>query len=316
MEQAVDHRANLASRLKDIVAGHGGAIVRMPSSTRDRIYLRCEKGHTWSTKAASILYEGTWCPHCAKKRLVVERVNALAAVVGLEVVSIPDTHSGIHIKLKCPIHGEFERSWQRFRACAGCPECGYVHDVQASADVDPGLQALASKHDGQCLLGPYCDGYAVWQCEKGHVFERSIAAVEADKFCDTCMRAAGAAPRQALTSRAEVLEKFRRKVREKGGVVIDIPSESSRTAVVECAEGHQWKPWIANVLYKGTWCKACKDERAKRAGLKNRLAIADKYGLTLVSSDNGKHIWACPKGHEFERTISEVEEEQGCPICR
>ncbi len=290
-----------------------GVIRRLPTSTRDRIELQCEAGHVWTTKAASVLYEGTWCPQCSKNRLVADRVNSLASILNLDVVSIPENHSGVMLKLKCSVHGVFDRAWRLFRACAGCRECGFEHIAWGHGEVEESSKKIAEKNNGHCLVDSHCEGYAVWQCEEGHVFERSFASVAQGKFCETCMRSSDTMPTRP--KRDDVLNSFREKVAELGGVVIGISADDPRRAVVECGAGHQWTPWISNVLYKGTWCKECKNQRAKAKGLKHRLEVADRYGLTLVRSENGKHSWSCENGHEFECTIGELEATLHCPLC-
>ena len=86
-----------------------------------------------------------------------------------------------------------------------------------------------------------------------------------------------------------------------------------------CPEGHEWQASLANVT-RGQGCPECVSKRARRVGLAEMLAVAEKKGGKCLSSDyrniHSKLEWECSAGHRWVATPSRVMHSGSrCPMC-
>ena len=86
-----------------------------------------------------------------------------------------------------------------------------------------------------------------------------------------------------------------------------------------CPEGHEWQASLA-YLTRGQGCPQCVSKRARRVGLTEMLALAEKKGGKCLSTDyrniHSKLEWECSAGHKWVATPSRVMHSGSwCPMC-
>ena len=114
-------------------------------------------------------------------------------------------------------------------------------------------------------------------------------------------------------------ERARAMVAARGGTIVEGPAGTgnARHFVVRCAEGHVWKPRVAN-LANGSWCPGCYGNVPDTLENMHKIA-ADRGGRCLSDEYRGSstHLsWECALGHKWDATPRNVRSlGSWCPAC-
>jgi hypothetical protein len=158
------------------------------------------------------------------------------------------------------------------------------------------------------------------KCSEGHLFEIAPTHVVSGKWCKKCYLKK---IRETPTELVSVGE-LRALAKQRKGVLVS-------RVVKRVEEPLIWKCNIHKVLWsasaysirKGSWCKICGHERAKkkiRKGLMAMKVLAESRGGRCLSKSyvnmSTKLDWECEKGHGWSATPSNiVHRKSWCPIC-
>jgi len=113
-------------RLRSTASERGGALVTEHFEGYNRRHTwRCAAGHTWPATPSSVIYQGTWCPYCGRRRAKYTNpeFQALAASRGGHCLSTE--YAGAH----SPIQWQCARGHTWFAALTNvvrgswCPIC-------------------------------------------------------------------------------------------------------------------------------------------------------------------------------------------------
>lgn len=122
---------NALSKLLKCLKGQGRELISPYVSMRDVVRVRCSCGEVSLQKAYTIVRKKNpcGCPSCAKVgRSRLSQSQAIANIKnihgssldlsGLQYVSAKD-----HVKVRCPIHGDFSILYSNLYQGQGCPKC-------------------------------------------------------------------------------------------------------------------------------------------------------------------------------------------------
>lgn len=86
----------------------------------------------------------------------------------------------------------------------------------------------------------------------------------------------------------------------------------------ECRKGHKWFAAVNSVLYSGSWCPQCANNRKLSLIELQRIAI-QKGGRCLATNyknSKTKLLWECMKGHRWYATAFSIKTRKSwCPQC-
>lgn len=162
------------------------------------------------------------------------------------------------------------------------------------------LQRLASRNGGMCLSNKYvkCTTKYVWQCQNGHVFEKSWTNINRSDgvWCKECSR-------PSIT-----LETLQKHALSKGGKCLSTKYINCKDKYLwECEHKHTWEATWINVGYKNaTWCPECRNWTTEKF---EKFAI-EKGGKIIchVSSSglDSRYVWECSDGHQWETKAGNI----------
>ena len=93
-------------------------------SMRHELHWRCSRGHEWNVRPSNILYEGTWCPDCARKyKQKIEDVIDWQTDAGIRCVSKEFIHQTSPLRWQCKNGHIWSRSAADARVSNLCPLC-------------------------------------------------------------------------------------------------------------------------------------------------------------------------------------------------
>jgi len=118
----------------------------------------------------------------------------------------------------------------------------------------------------------------------------------------------------------EIAEAWRRIVAEKGGVVIGDAEliDGVRYVTIRCAEGHEWRPRVSNIVHCNSWCPECYGNKPHTIEIMRQIAEArDGQCISTEYHGNKVHLtWECMFEHRWNATPNNVKNlGSWCPHC-
>jgi hypothetical protein len=104
---------------------------------------------------------------------------------------------------------------------------------------------------------------------------------------------------------------------ERGGKLLTTnPLNVSEKWEFQCSKGHAWEA-VGTSIKAGTWCPKCGGSSPRN--ISELREIVSERGGQLLSDKyvgvDGKYVFRCNLGHEFENLFKKVESGQWCPTC-
>lgn len=230
----------------------------LPKNVQKPTRWRCEKGHEWTTKYASI-YQGSGCPECWNKRRgkTLGRYNEahytqLAESRGfIWMEKTLPADSLVPTKWRCQAGHIWKASYSNLRMGRGCPYCS---GVARKSESD--YHALADQQNIEWLgkdIPKNAASLTTWRCAEGHEFQVSYERLK--RMATACPQCRAAKQRSAAD-----YEMLARSCgwRWVGG---SIPSNSRTVTNWRCSQGHTLRmsyTWVAR--QKGA-CPVCSGRR-------------------------------------------------------
>ncbi len=162
-----------------------------------------------------------------------------------------------------------------------------------------------------------------WLCKKGHEWETYVKCRSKGYGCPYC---SGRYPTDSNNLEAvnPQLAKQWHPIKNAPLTPRDVKSCSRKKVWWKCSKGHEWEAVISDRGRNG--CPYCSGRRVSKDNclqvVKPRLARewhpvknAPLTPKTVTTSYFRKVWWICRKGHEWEMTIYNRSEGQGCPYC-
>ena len=221
----------------------------------------------------------------------------------------------------------------RVRNGTGCPVCAGKQVLTGYNDLDTLNKKLSLEwnYEKNGDLKPThvtCgSGKKVWwKCNNGHEWQATIASRNRGNGCPIC------SGKQVLpsysdlaTSRPDLVKEWNY---EKNGDLkpTDVTCGSSKKVWWKCKNGHEWQAKVRD-RDNGTGCPICSG-REVLSGYNDLATLRpdlvkewnyEKNGDLLPSqvtcNSNKKVWWKCNKGHEWQATVGNRNNGNGCPIC-
>lgn len=287
--------ATTEQRCNQVIAERGGQ--RLGDEWRtveSRIHIRCAHGHEWDTKAANILYAGSWCPVCRdnNRRLGIHEARDYADLYEGRCLSRRYKNTHTPMMWECKEGHRFERSMHSIKEGRWCSECPgrkpNPNTVQGFDRAVMRAEAEGGRHLGEKTT---TSKHTRWECQHGHEFTATPKAIiTRTYFCPPC---AGRAP--------VTMEQIQSVCEQRGGRCLS-PEYQSASAHMEfeCANGHRWFAKWRNVHQHGSWCPICARRRCNMGALRS---IAEQRGGKILSKkyvdSNQRYLWECENGHNF-----------------
>lgn len=303
-------KARVFAEVQAIARERGGLCLSTEYvNSQTHLRWRCAEGHEWEAVRQSVA-RGSWCARCAGMVLTIDDMHEVARVRGGRCLSRSYQGEGSPLLWRCAEGHEWKAIPGNVRRGKWCPYCAR-NARKTIADV----QGMAAEHGGVCLstsIESSRDPLRL-RCRIGHEFSSDAQRLQAGQWCPRCR----GVPRGTL-------ERLRRAVKRRGGVLLDTEYHGSQIPVrVRCREGHEWSV-LPPSLTNGRWCREC--WIASSEGRTNqRLSIVDMQ--EVAASRGGRCLsdtyvnnrtqlrWQCHDGHEWDARPASIRSGHWCPVC-
>ncbi len=173
---------------------------------------------------------------------------------------------------------------------------------------------------------PNSDKKVWWKCSKGHEWQASISHRSQGSGCPYCSGRYAVKGENDLQTINPILAKEWNYERNNGLTPMDVLPNSNKMVWWKCNEGHEWQARI-NSRNSENGCPYCSGRYAIKGEndlqtVNPTLAKEWNYdknnGLTpkdVLPNSNKKVWWICSKGHEWQSTIANRNNGNGCPYC-
>lgn len=319
----------------------------LETSSREKAWWRCGKGHEWQATVDSRVYLKRGCPYCANQAIIAGE-NDLATVMPEMAKLWHPTRNG-QLKPTDILPGSRRFVWWQcekghsWRAQAysvktgcGCPYCSGRNAIPGETDLATTHPQVLKQWSGKNTVKPTeitagSHKKVWWICENGHEWE-AVVAVVAVEACG-CPYCAGkrAIPGETdlATVRPDVLLEW--DYEKNSGLGPDTLLPSSHEKVWwKCELGHRWQAVVfSRTREQSAGCPYCTGRKVlpgfnDLATLKPKVAEqwyqplnGDLKPEDVTLGSNKKVWWQCGDGHVWQAFIYARAKKNGtgCPVC-
>ena len=165
-----------------------------------------------------------------------------------------------------------------------------------------------------------------WKCSNGHEWQATVDRRSSGKGCPYCSGRYAVKGENDLQTVNQDLAKEWNYERNNGLAPMDVLPNSNKKVWWKCSKGHEWQARI-NSRNSENGCPFCtgrftisgeNDLQTVNPSLANEWNYKKNNGLTpnnVLPNSNKKVWWICGKGHEWQATISNRNNGNGCPYC-
>ncbi|MBQ5676407.1 MAG: hypothetical protein IIV45_15290 [Lachnospiraceae bacterium] len=165
-----------------------------------------------------------------------------------------------------------------------------------------------------------------WKCSKGHEWQATIDRRSQGKGCSYCSGRNAIKGENDLQTVNPALAKEWNYDKNNGLTPTDVLPSSNKKVWWKCGKGHEWKAMIRS-RSDGRGCPYCSGRHAVNG--KNDLQTVNPVLATewnyerncglmpvdVLPNSNKKVWWKCSKGHEWQSTVANRNNGNGCPYC-
>ena len=165
-----------------------------------------------------------------------------------------------------------------------------------------------------------------WKCSKGHEWQATIDRRSQGKGCPYCSGRNAIKGKNDLQTVNPALAKEWNYDKNNGLTPTDVLPSSNKKVWWKCGKGHEWQAMIRS-RNDGRGCPYCSGRHAVNG--KNDLqtvnpVLATEWNyerncglmpMDVLPNSNKKVWWKCSKGHEWQSTVANRNNGNGCPYC-
>ena len=165
-----------------------------------------------------------------------------------------------------------------------------------------------------------------WKCSKGHEWQATIDCRSQGKGCPYCSGRNAIKGKNDLQTVNPALAKEWNYDKNNGLTPTDVLPSSNKKVWWKCGKGHEWQAMIRS-RNDGRGCPYCSGRHAVNG--KNDLqtvnpVLATEWNyerncglmpMDVLPNSNKKVWWKCRKGHEWQSTVANRNNGNGCPYC-
>jgi len=308
-----------------------------------KVWWQCGKGHEWEATISNRSL-GRDCPYCSGHRAIKgetdlatinpKLANEWHCTKNKNLKPNEVTHkSNKKVWWRCEKNHEWEATIASRSEGKDCPYCSGLRAIKGETDLATINPKLANEWN--CTknknLKPnkvtHKSGKKVWwQCVKGHEWEATIAKRSGGKGCPYC---SGRKPIKGETDLATINPDLAKEWHSSSNGKLkpnEVTVKSNKKVWWKCGKDHEWEATIGS-RSGGSGCPFCSGLRAIKGEtdlatinpkLANEWHLTKNENLKLdeVTEKSGKKVWwQCEKGHEWETTVINRSQGNGCPYC-
>lgn len=165
-----------------------------------------------------------------------------------------------------------------------------------------------------------------WKCSNGHEWQATIDRRSQGKGCPYCSGRNAIKGKNDLQTVNPALAKEWNYDKNNGLTPTDVLPSSNKKVWWKCGKGHEWQAMIRS-RNDGRGCPYCSGRHAVNG--KNDLqtvnpVLATEWNyerncglmpMDVLPNSNKKVWWKCSKGHEWQSTVANRNNGNGCPYC-
>ena len=165
-----------------------------------------------------------------------------------------------------------------------------------------------------------------WKCSKRHEWQATIDRRSQGKGCPYCSGRNAIKGKNDLQTVNPALAKEWNYDKNNGLTPTDVLPSSNKKVWWKCGKGHEWKAMIRS-RSDGRGCPYCSGRHAV-SGINDlqtvNPALATEWNyernsglmpMDVLPNSNKKVWWKCSKGHEWQSTVANRNNGNGCPYC-
>ncbi|MGG0237780.1 zinc-ribbon domain-containing protein [Bacillus rhizoplanae] len=316
------------------------------SNSNRKYWWICDKGHEWKAVVSNRTLFNKGCPYCSGHKAIQGETD-----LGTKFPEISKwwNHERNHPLLPSQFKPQSNKKvwWQcdegheweavicsRFKN-KGCPICSGRKVLKGFNDLSTLNPKLAKEwhpnkngelQPTQFTLGS--DKKIWWQCDKGHEWEAKVD--QRSRLKSGCPYCSGNRAIIGETDLATLMPELSTQWHPTKNLNLSpsqIKKSSNKKVWWLCDKGHEWEA-VISARSNGTGCPYCSGQRV--AVGENDLATLNPYlakewhpykngdllPIHFTKSSGKKIWWLCEIGHEWESTIANRNNGNGCPHCR
>jgi hypothetical protein len=284
---------------------------------------KCDVGHRWEAVIGNRA-KGSGCPVCSGHSVLAEFNDLLTTHPDLAAEAngwdpaIVNKGSSRRFSWKCSMGHIWEASVGDRSSGKGCPVCSnrtVVIGFNDLATTNPELAAQADGWDATTVVGR--SGKKMkWKCESGHSWAATIDNRAKGTGCPVCSnRTVVIGFNDLATTNPELA------AQADGWDPTTFVVFSNRKVTWKCSKNHKWLAVIAS-RSTGSGCPYCSglfvEQGVSDLATTNPELAAQAFGwdpTTLSAFSNKKVRWECKLQHNWEASVSDRSNGNGCPIC-
>lgn len=316
---------------------------QVTACSKQKVWWRCEKGHSWQARPANRMY-GSGCPYCCGKLAVPGETDLESQRPDLmerwdfaknKAWKPSDVTCSSERKAwwACREGHSWKASVKDVARGTGCPYCCGKKVLAGFNDLKTKQPGLAGEWDfaKNGMLMPEnvtqaCGRKVWWRCRNGHSWQKEIYNRTYGSGCPYCSgHLAVKGETDLKTVNADLAGEWDYGRNEMGPE--DVTAFSNIKVWWVCGKGHRWEAAVCDRSY-GRGCPYCKGKRPIM-GENDLLSCFpelagewdyDKNGEirpeSFLPQSSSRVWWKCRNGHSWKAVIeSRTARGTGCPYC-
>ena len=303
-------------------------------SNRKMLWLCCN-GHEWEDSVGH-RSSGRGCPYCSNQKILLgfNDLSTTNPELAQEVSSdskIKVTEVTIGSKKKllwmCSKGHEWEATVNNRSKGGGCPYCSgrkSIVGVNDLATINPKLSNEVSPNSEikATRIMAFTNSKILWRCVEGHEWAATVSSRSQGAGCPYCSgRKSIMGVNDLSTTNPDLAKEVSPNSKIKS---TEVSAGSGKRVLWRCSKGHEWEAIVSH-RSKGRGCPYCSNHRlligfndlaTTNPGLAKEVSPNSEIKATEVMAfSNKKLLWVCNNGHEWEATVANRSQGNGCPYC-
>ena len=149
---------------------------------------RCNKGHEWQAPAGRIK-SGTWCLKCSgSEKLSLSVFQEIAIERKGKCLSTNYKNANSKLEWECSEGHKWTARANHVKRGSWCRICRMAEGTKKRSLSIDDMKQLSEQFNGKCLSTEYINikSKLIWECDKGHRFEKKTAEVKKGRWCPDC----------------------------------------------------------------------------------------------------------------------------------
>lgn len=247
----------------------------LETRSRQKVWWRCEKGHSWQAALDSRVYLGRSCPYCANQAVLLGENDMTTVAPEMAKLWHPTRNGALlpsdvmagskkRVWWRCEKGHEWQARADAIKAGGACPYCSGRYAIPGETDLATTHPHILSYWSDKNKLRPTdvtagATGKVWWVCEKGHEWEAAVYSVAVNGCrCPYCAgKRVIPGETDLATLRPDLTEQWYQPLN--GSLTPeDVTLGSHKKVWWQCRDGHVWQAFVyARTRQKGSGCPVC-----------------------------------------------------------